>query len=169
MVPRHSRSKNGCFTCRRRKKKCDEATYPICKSCEANRLECSWPEHVVELHKHAVADVTSEDIAASPEVAPAPSEVLHREERLYSPQPLSYRVSKPEKKGRSYFLERIAMQQDCVDDKEHEQVFDISELLADEPIVASRLGLEEAGARHMIRSRIAHQMDILGESFRKTP
>jgi hypothetical protein len=33
-----ARSKTGCITCRRRKKKCDEAK-PICRSCESGRLE----------------------------------------------------------------------------------------------------------------------------------
>jgi hypothetical protein len=36
------RSRTGCFTCRRRKKKCDEAK-PICRGCERNRLQCHWP------------------------------------------------------------------------------------------------------------------------------
>ncbi|KAH8669991.1 fungal-specific transcription factor domain-containing protein [Ilyonectria robusta] len=37
-----SRSRTGCFTCRRRKKKCDERK-PICSSCRQNSLECNWP------------------------------------------------------------------------------------------------------------------------------
>lgn len=37
-----SRSRTGCFTCRRRKKKCDERK-PICSGCRQNSLECNWP------------------------------------------------------------------------------------------------------------------------------
>lgn len=33
------RTKTGCFTCRRRRKKCDERK-PTCRNCERNRLEC---------------------------------------------------------------------------------------------------------------------------------
>lgn len=36
------RSRTGCFTCRRRKKKCNEEK-PICSGCKRNRLECHWP------------------------------------------------------------------------------------------------------------------------------
>lgn len=35
------RSKTGCLTCRRRKKKCDEV-HPICQGCQRNQLECTW-------------------------------------------------------------------------------------------------------------------------------
>lgn len=41
---RGTRSKTGCFPCRRRKKKCDE-TYPICYGCKWNALRCQWPQH----------------------------------------------------------------------------------------------------------------------------
>lgn len=36
------RSRTGCFTCRRRKKKCNEEK-PICSGCKRNKLECNWP------------------------------------------------------------------------------------------------------------------------------
>ena len=36
------RSRTGCFTCRHRKKKCDESK-PICRGCERNGLHCRWP------------------------------------------------------------------------------------------------------------------------------
>lgn len=35
------RSKNGCLTCRKRRKRCDE-TKPICTGCERNHLLCHW-------------------------------------------------------------------------------------------------------------------------------
>ncbi|KAI9045974.1 Zn(II)2Cys6 transcription factor [Aspergillus affinis] len=38
-----SRSKTGCGSCRRRKKKCDE-THPVCSGCQRNNLTCTWPE-----------------------------------------------------------------------------------------------------------------------------
>ncbi|KAJ5767712.1 hypothetical protein N7533_000295 [Penicillium manginii] len=36
------RVRTGCWTCRRRKKKCDEIR-PICGGCSRNELGCSWP------------------------------------------------------------------------------------------------------------------------------
>jgi transcription factor-like protein/Zn(2)-Cys(6) binuclear cluster domain-containing protein len=36
------RSRAGCFTCRRRKKKCNEEK-PTCSGCRRNCLECCWP------------------------------------------------------------------------------------------------------------------------------
>ena len=45
------RSRTGCFTCRRRKKKCDELLYPVCQNCHRKGLECAWPPLKHELHK----------------------------------------------------------------------------------------------------------------------
>lgn len=39
---RFSRSKTGCLTCRRRRKKCDESV--PCNGCVSRGLECIWPE-----------------------------------------------------------------------------------------------------------------------------
>ncbi|KAL4790139.1 fungal-specific transcription factor domain-containing protein [Aspergillus venezuelensis] len=36
------RSRTGCQTCRRRKKKCDE-NHPICGGCSRNNIPCRWP------------------------------------------------------------------------------------------------------------------------------
>ena len=41
-MPKHVRVKTGCLKCRSRKKKCDE-TKPVCRGCERNFLECTWP------------------------------------------------------------------------------------------------------------------------------
>lgn len=39
-----SRSKKGCFTCRLRRKKCDEQK-PRCTGCQRNYLACNWPRY----------------------------------------------------------------------------------------------------------------------------
>ncbi|QPG73082.1 hypothetical protein FOA43_000387 [Brettanomyces nanus] len=39
-----TRTKTGCFTCRKRKKKCDEC-YPVCSGCARNFICCIWPEN----------------------------------------------------------------------------------------------------------------------------
>jgi hypothetical protein len=38
----HPRSKNGCLTCRSKRKKCDE-TKPVCTGCIRSKQECVWP------------------------------------------------------------------------------------------------------------------------------
>ncbi|KLJ10836.1 hypothetical protein EMPG_09850 [Blastomyces silverae] len=40
------RTRTGCFSCRRRKKKCDEVK-PTCLACIRNQLDCSWPEVIL--------------------------------------------------------------------------------------------------------------------------
>lgn len=42
VAARKSRSRTGCFTCRRRKKRCDEAK-PTCHTCMRLNLECEYP------------------------------------------------------------------------------------------------------------------------------
>lgn len=46
-----TRSRTGCFTCRKRKKKCDELLYPVCQNCQEKNLACQWPLKKHEFHK----------------------------------------------------------------------------------------------------------------------
>lgn len=48
---RKTRSRTGCFTCRKRKKKCDELLYPTCQNCQEKNLACQWPLKKHEFHK----------------------------------------------------------------------------------------------------------------------
>lgn len=41
------RTRTGCFTCRKRKKKCDEKG-PVCSGCSRNFLSCVWPDHPIQ-------------------------------------------------------------------------------------------------------------------------
>ncbi|QGI67522.1 hypothetical protein CEK26_011474 [Fusarium fujikuroi] len=43
----HLKSRNGCFTCRKRRVKCSEE-HPTCQSCLNRRTVCKYPEAVVE-------------------------------------------------------------------------------------------------------------------------
>lgn len=51
------RVRTGCFTCRSRKKKCDE-TKPACAGCKRNKLVCKWPARGGETSNRRV-EVTS--------------------------------------------------------------------------------------------------------------
>jgi hypothetical protein len=56
------RVRTGCWTCRRRKKKCDE-TRPICGGCRRNDLGCSWPASVPGRSNSVAQDVTNTERA----------------------------------------------------------------------------------------------------------
>lgn len=45
VAPAKKRTKTGCLTCRRRKKKCDEDVVDgKCQGCTRNFMDCCWPE-----------------------------------------------------------------------------------------------------------------------------
>lgn len=77
--------------------------------------------------------------------------VIESDENIYGLSVGRYlpqaRISKPEKKGRNYFLERIAMQQDCVEDG-----------YEDESTTVGKAG--ETDKSSDIKNRIAQQLDI---------
>lgn len=59
----HKRSRSGCFTCRLRRKKCDEGT-PVCRACRHLGVECeykrpSWWQHAEKRkqHKETIKDI----------------------------------------------------------------------------------------------------------------
>lgn len=161
------RSRNGCFTCRRRKKKCDESSYPSCKNCTSNKLQCSWPDHVVSVHQKEQGekpsipeDKHSENII--PSVSSPKLEIPNSASVPSVPTSLlsGDRVSKPERKGRNYILQRISMQQDCVEDLQD----DLFEFL-DSVVVGPIVGQYNAAPVSLIRERIARQLDIPGEDI----
>lgn len=53
------RSSLGCFTCKRKKVKCDETKW-TCKRCQSSRLECHWPEKVLKLYEDTNSQVAAE-------------------------------------------------------------------------------------------------------------
>lgn len=190
------RSKNGCLTCRRKKKKCDEKLYPECLNCQINLLKCTWPVHVSE-NKSLQAGYSGQMGTENPlkEITTTEEENRSRRSKLadslqttvslsditpsmnppvdsnpYRMTPvnqvhndshprLSYgtasvppsrsldRVSKPDHRRRNVILERIAMQQDLVDDE--------SDLEISFPGNDGRKVDSES-----IRNRIAQQLDI---------
>ncbi|EPE07504.1 c6 transcription factor [Ophiostoma piceae UAMH 11346] len=78
----YPRSRNGCLTCRHRKKKCDEVK-PDCTGCTRNRLSCVWPPTTAKpaaSPSAASATTTSAPAPASgtaPTPAPAPPPTCH--------------------------------------------------------------------------------------------
>ncbi|KAI9729045.1 MAG: hypothetical protein M1828_000130 [Chrysothrix sp. TS-e1954] len=70
----HRRSRSGCFTCRLRRKKCDEGK-PVCKACKHLNVECEykrpkWWSHPEQRRHHK--DIVKNIIKATKE-KPAPS------------------------------------------------------------------------------------------------
>ncbi|EEU46783.1 uncharacterized protein NECHADRAFT_103670 [Fusarium vanettenii 77-13-4] len=95
------RSRTGCFTCRRRKKKCDEKK-PVCSGCKRNKLECHWPEPTNNTNNSSSSSSQPRTSKASASVAPdSASAGIHRpvqvttERRSFS-QPLQHRRQQTE-------------------------------------------------------------------------
>ncbi|KAL4885898.1 fungal-specific transcription factor domain-containing protein [Aspergillus karnatakaensis] len=66
IVKSHTRSRDGCYTCRLRRKKCDE-THPICDCCATLGVDCEWnkpswwaSEHARNMQKEKVKRITRE-------------------------------------------------------------------------------------------------------------
>ncbi|OBA20125.1 hypothetical protein METBIDRAFT_33075 [Metschnikowia bicuspidata var. bicuspidata NRRL YB-4993] len=155
-----TRSKNGCFTCRRRKKKCDESSYPSCKNCISNKLECSWPAHVVNAHKSE----QDEDISTSDIVSPQKALNLSASGELkMTSLPWNSlvpdKISKPGKRDKNYILQRISMQQDCVEEQD-----EIPDIMDSTKSVAKLYKLTPIS---LIRDRIANQLDIPGDEIKE--
>ncbi|KAI5958785.1 hypothetical protein KGF57_002219 [Candida theae] len=115
------RTKTGCFTCRKRKKKCDEdKVNGKCQACTRNFLECCWPEPALisespkELKATAktpvvrstkcdinslLASPVTQEIPLSPEVAmkPVPSTIKQNINPYPSPiqSPISHHPCSP--------------------------------------------------------------------------
>ncbi|KAL6361903.1 hypothetical protein LRP88_05383 [Fusarium phalaenopsidis] len=96
------RSRTGCFTCRRRKKKCDEKK-PVCSGCKRNKLECHWPEPTNNNNNNSSSSSSQPRTSkASASVAPdSASAGIHRQvqvqtERRSFSQPLQHRRQQTE-------------------------------------------------------------------------
>ncbi|KAJ5949937.1 hypothetical protein N7454_001521 [Penicillium verhagenii] len=91
------RVRTGCWSCRRRKKKCDEIR-PICGGCMRNDLGCQWPTTVPGRN----SDPTNGDSRISPEARrSSPLNVIEELETMRSPQSpaSSYRQSSVSSNG----------------------------------------------------------------------
>ncbi|KAM0440019.1 hypothetical protein ACHAPT_001121 [Fusarium lateritium] len=97
------RSRTGCFTCRRRKKKCDEKK-PVCSGCKRNKLECHWPEPTNNnssssssqpLPPPRTSSKAGGGASAAPDSAPPRPAHLQVERRAFS-QPLQHRRQQTE-------------------------------------------------------------------------
>ncbi|RBA19210.1 hypothetical protein FPRO05_10139 [Fusarium proliferatum] len=56
----HPRSKNGCLTCRTKRKKCDEVK-PVCSSCTRTGQECVWPSQESTSQRAITEDGTANE------------------------------------------------------------------------------------------------------------
>ncbi|CAK7912307.1 hypothetical protein CAAN3_13S03730 [[Candida] anglica] len=133
---RRTRSRLGCYTCRRRKKKCDEESYPICQNCQSKGLTCEWPARKHELNRLLEQVVYVGDKAGSSRRETPPGAIMREyktvdnavtKRRLSSPirrprpffeefQSTPDVLPPPPSLKRSYFLEKIALQEDVTDE-----------------------------------------------------
>lgn len=66
--PVKKRTKTGCFTCRKRKKKCDEIIEDgKCKNCTRNFLCCSWPTDRLDVSNDKSIGISTSVIEFKPE------------------------------------------------------------------------------------------------------
>ncbi|KAM9932150.1 hypothetical protein OXX80_008208 [Metschnikowia pulcherrima] len=160
MIPKpQARSRSGCFTCRRRKKKCDESAYPDCRNCTSNKLQCSWPDHVVSAQEQDSATVSKESVRDE-------QKCWAEAKYAFKSGPHANGITKPEKKRKTSILQRISMQQDCVDEY-LEDIFRSSDPVQPVRPVGAALELDSTASLTSIRDRIARQMDISGEELNK--
>ncbi|CAI5756685.1 unnamed protein product [Candida verbasci] len=89
---KRTRSKTGCLTCRKRKKRCDEKSKPTCLNCQLLKLECKWPELQIKT-----------------------SNTIETIQQTNIRQDKSKSIKLDKQKMKNYYLSRIAMQQDCVE------------------------------------------------------
>lgn len=101
-TPAKRRTKTGCFTCRRRKKKCDmDKVDGKCQACIRNFLECCWPEpaeETVSLKKESteVSEHTGASAYPSPVGSPCSEYQPDTEEirTLQLPSNKNYKITK---------------------------------------------------------------------------
>ncbi|KAL3958094.1 hypothetical protein ACCO45_008672 [Purpureocillium lilacinum] len=72
------RSRTGCFTCRRRKKKCNEEK-PICSGCKRNKLDCRWP---TEAPSSSSLSTSSSSTITGKNLPPSPTDVISAAQRM---------------------------------------------------------------------------------------
>ncbi|OAA53341.1 Zn(2)-C6 fungal-type DNA-binding domain protein [Cordyceps fumosorosea ARSEF 2679] len=79
------RSRTGCFTCRRRKKKCNEEK-PLCSGCRRNHLECTWPTENASAMQTRTKNPTSPAVSKSPTNRPRATSFAGKPDHVTSVQ-----------------------------------------------------------------------------------
>lgn len=137
-VPKKSRSRLGCLTCRRKKKKCDESLFPVCRNCQYSDVLCAWPEATQNIYpvaneKPSLRIENSEGISSPLDTEKGIQTDLLRyntQTHILPPEQtgsVHTALKGPEKRDseqlasvqrrHSHILERIGMQQDCVEEE----------------------------------------------------
>lgn len=100
--------KSGCFTCRKRRKRCDEIR-PICIGCERNHLICQWPsaKHTGHASENGEADV-SQKTSSSYEFSPRDNPPAYGINHPFMRSIRSVQVLPPVFKGNTYLLDHYS-------------------------------------------------------------
>jgi hypothetical protein len=85
---RGQRTRTGCFTCRKRHMKCDEAR-PMCGHCQRRPQQCIYPSHMETSYPEASSNTTPKSIVTfasgtTPPSIATPPETLYSEETLFA-------------------------------------------------------------------------------------
>lgn len=125
-----SRSSTGCLTCKKKKRKCDEKLYPVCLNCQNRKVSCEWSmkSHQFHQQKGQVKYYGNEDDDLNvSHLEPSTTTLFNvdpisidSDHHSRSTTPPTHSINSVDKK--SQILQRIAMQEDCVDDQESEML-----------------------------------------------
>ncbi|ORY63247.1 uncharacterized protein BCR38DRAFT_344223 [Pseudomassariella vexata] len=74
---KHRRTRSGCYTCRSRRVKCDEA-HPVCERCRKGKRDCLYPEP--QATKGSEATASSNEAAGGTQASPASSPEVYDED-----------------------------------------------------------------------------------------
>jgi hypothetical protein len=86
-IPRkgHTKSRRGCFNCKRRKVKCQESR-PVCSNCTRVGLDCEYPDSRPRQWQDPLAVVVS----SSRSVIPSPSTPLQSTATIFTPDDMRF-------------------------------------------------------------------------------
>ncbi|KAH8824026.1 hypothetical protein DL96DRAFT_1818724 [Flagelloscypha sp. PMI_526] len=89
-IKSHNKSRTGCRTCKKRKVKCDESSFPRCRNCTYRGVGCDWPENLAPLSDSSFASLDEPTPSTS---RPNTVQCSHRLDTNNNDQVLSVSIS----------------------------------------------------------------------------
>lgn len=108
------RTKSGCLSCRRRKKKCDEQKIGgKCQACIRNFLDCCWPGEEEPIIKEEPSKIVEKPVAENKGASAYPSPIsspkqqavdLCKDIKPFALPELKFKITKPTKTKKAQFI-----------------------------------------------------------------